>query len=61
MFIIFNYPVIQQWFALTLVWVWQGKMWHIEIQIVIIIAIMDTDLFSGLVDSESYLTLFECR
>lgn len=61
MFTIFNYPVIQQWFALTLVWAWQGKTLHIEIEIIIIITMIDIDLFSGLVDSESYFTFFECR
>lgn len=56
MFTIFNYPVIQQWFALTFVWVWQGKTLQIEIEIVIIITVIDIDLFSALVDSLLYLT-----
>lgn len=55
MFTVFNYPVSQQWFALALVWAWQGKTLHIEIESVII-TMIDIYLFSDLVDSESYLT-----
>lgn len=38
-------------------------MWHTEIvEIVIIITMIDNNLFPGLVDSGSYLTFFfECR